>query len=69
MQRKKNKEDHCIMRKFLIEIEKEVREPVQRNNFFINVFKARDRVCKVIIDSGRTGNLVSIEIVENMKLI
>jgi hypothetical protein len=57
-----------MMRKVLVKPEKEVREPVQRNNLFRTACKTRDRVCKVIIDSGSTDNLVSTEMVEKLKL-
>jgi hypothetical protein len=57
-----------MMRKDLVKPEKEVREPVQRNNLFRTACKTKDRVCKVIIDSGSTDNLVSMEMVEKLKL-
>jgi hypothetical protein len=57
-----------MMRKVLMKPEKEAREPVQRNSLFRTACKTRDRVCKVIIDSGSTDNLVSTEMVEKMKL-
>jgi hypothetical protein len=57
-----------MMRKVLMKLDKEVREPVQRNILFRTACKTIDRVCKVIIDSGSTNNLVSIEMVEKLKL-
>jgi hypothetical protein len=48
-----------MMRKILLNPEKEIENPVQRNSFFINVCNTKDRVCKVIVDSGSTDNLVS----------
>jgi hypothetical protein len=57
-----------MMRKVLVKPEKEVRELVQRNNLFRTSCKTRDRVCKVIIDSGSIDNLVSTNMVENLKL-
>jgi hypothetical protein len=56
------------MRKALVKLEKEVREPVQRNNLSITSYKTRDRVCKVIIDNGSIDSLVSTEMVEKLKL-
>jgi hypothetical protein len=50
-----------MMRKVLMKLEKEVRELVQRNNLFRTACKTRDRVCKVIIESGSIDNLVSTE--------
>jgi hypothetical protein len=57
-----------VMRKFILKPEAEVKKPVQRNNLFRTSFKTKDRVCKVIIDSGSTDNLVSIEMVEKLEL-
>jgi hypothetical protein len=41
-----------ILRKILLKLEAEVEKPVQRNNLFRTTFTTKDRVCKVIIDSG-----------------
>ena len=57
-----------MMRKFLLKLEKEAENPSQRNSLFRIACKTKDRVCKVIVDSGRTNNLVSIEMVEKMEL-
>ena len=48
-----------MMRKILLKPEKEVENLVQRNNLFRTSCKAKDRVCKVIVDNGSTDNLVS----------
>jgi hypothetical protein len=48
-----------MMRKVILKPKKEAKEPIQRNNLFRNAFKIKDMVCKVIIDSGSTDNLVS----------
>jgi hypothetical protein len=48
-----------MMSKTLLKLEKEVESPLQRKNMFRNARNTKDRVCKVIIDSGRTENLVS----------
>jgi hypothetical protein len=55
-----------MMRNFLLKPEAKVKNLVQRNSLFRRDFKTKDRVCKVIIDSGRTDNLVSIEMVEKL---
>jgi hypothetical protein len=55
-----------MMGKSLVKLEKEVREPVQRNNLVRNACKSRDRVFKVIIDNGSTDNLVSMDMVEKL---
>ena len=57
-----------MMRKVLLTPEKEVENPAQRNKLFRTAYKTKDRVCKVIVDSGRTDNLVSIEMVEKLEL-
>jgi hypothetical protein len=41
---------------------------VQRNNLFRTSCKTKDKVCKVIIDSGSTENLVSTKMVEKLEL-
>jgi hypothetical protein len=48
-----------MLKKVLLKPEPEVENPVQRNNLFRTACKTKDRVCKVIIDSGSTDNLVS----------
>ena len=57
-----------MMQKFLLTPGKEVENPVQRNSLFQTACKTKDRVCKVIVDSGRIDNLVSIEMVEKLDL-
>jgi hypothetical protein len=57
---------NLMMREVLLKPDKEVEELVQRTSLFITAFKMKDRVCKVIIDSGRIDNLVSIEMVEKL---
>jgi hypothetical protein len=48
--------------------EKEVENLVQRNSVFQTTCKTLDRVCKVIVESGSTDNLVSIEMVGKIEL-
>jgi hypothetical protein len=57
-----------MMRKILLKPEKEMENPVQRNDLFRIACKTKYRVCKVIVDSGSKNNLVSIEMVEKMEL-
>jgi hypothetical protein len=45
-----------------------VENPVQMNSLFRIACKTKDRVCKVIVDSGSTDNLVCTEMVEKMQL-
>ena len=48
-----------MMRKVLLKPEKKVENPFQRNSLFRTACKTKDRVCKVIVDSGSTNNIVS----------
>jgi hypothetical protein len=57
-----------MMRKVLLKPEKEPENPVQRDSLFRTACKTKDRVCKVIVDSGSTDNLVSTEMVEKLEL-
>jgi hypothetical protein len=57
-----------MLRKVLLKPEAEVENPVQRNSLFMTACKIKDRVCKVIIESGRNDNLVSTEIMEKLEL-
>jgi hypothetical protein len=57
-----------MMRKALLTPEKEVESLVQRTRIFWTACKTKDRVCKVIVDSGSTGNLISTEMVEKLEL-
>jgi hypothetical protein len=55
-----------MMKKVLLKQEIEIENPTQRNSLFRTTCKEKYRVCKVIIDSGSTGNLVSKEMVEKL---
>jgi hypothetical protein len=57
-----------MMRKFLLTPEKEVESSVQRTRLFRTALKTKDRVCKVIMDSGSMDNFVSTEMVEKLEL-
>jgi hypothetical protein len=57
-----------MMRKSLLTPEKEVESSIQRNKIFWTACKTKDRVCKVIVDSGSTNNLISTEMVEMLEL-
>ena len=57
-----------MLRKVLLKPEVEFENPVQRNSLFRTNCKTKDRVCKVIIDSGSIDNLVSTEMVEKLEL-
>jgi hypothetical protein len=59
---------YLMMKKVLLNPESEVENPMQRNSLFRTACKTKDGVCKVIIDSGSTDNLVSIEMVENLEM-
>jgi hypothetical protein len=57
-----------MMQKVLLTPEKEVESSVQRNRLFRTSCKTKDRVCKVIVESGSTDNLISMEMVKKMEL-
>ena len=57
-----------MMRKVLLTPKKEMVDSVQRTRLFRTACKTKDRVCKVIVDSGSIDNLVSTEMVEKMGL-
>ena len=57
-----------ILRKVILKPESEIEKSVQRNSLFRTTCKTKDRVCKVIIDSGSTDNLVSTKMVEKLEL-
>jgi hypothetical protein len=57
-----------MLGKYLRNPEKKVQEPVQRNSLFRTTCKSRDRVFRVIIDKGSIDILVSMEMVEKLKL-
>ncbi|XP_057849726.2 uncharacterized protein LOC131060503 [Cryptomeria japonica] len=44
------------------------KEPAQRKSLFRTTCKAKGKVCKVIVDSGSTENLVSLEMVTKLNL-
>ena len=56
------------MHKVLLTPKKEVESPVQRTRLFRIACKTKDRVCRVIVDSGSIDNLVSTEMVEKLEL-
>jgi hypothetical protein len=56
------------MHKVLLTPEKEVENTAQRTRLFRTMCKTKGWKCKVIVDSGRTNNLVSTEMVEKLEL-
>ena len=57
-----------MMKRVLVKTEKKVHEPSQRKSSFGTKCKSQGKCCKIIIDSGSTYNLVSIEMVEKLGL-
>jgi hypothetical protein len=57
-----------MMSKVLLKPKKEVESPAQINSLFRTACKTKDRVCKVIVDSGSTDNIVSTDMVEKLEL-
>ena len=60
--------ESLIMRKVLLKVGEDTGRSVKRRNLFEIYCKARGKCCKLIIDSGNTNNLVSIEMVDKMNL-
>ena len=54
---------NLMMRKVLLKPEKEIEGSAQRMRLFRTACKTKDNVCKMIIDSGSTDNLVSTKMV------
>jgi hypothetical protein len=48
-----------MLRKVILKPKAEVERPLHRYSLFRTNCKTKDKVCKVIIDSGSTNNLVS----------
>jgi hypothetical protein len=74
-ERKHNVEVECVedgkslmMKKVLLKQEPETEKPMQRKKFLRTTYKMKDKVYKVIIDSGSTDNIVSTKMVEKLKL-
>ena len=57
-----------MMNKVLLKPEKEPTGPAQRKSLFRNTCKFQGKCYKMVIESGSTDNLVSTEMVENMRL-
>jgi hypothetical protein len=57
-----------MLRKVLLKPKAEVERTMHRNSLFRTSCKTKDRVCKVIFDSGSNDNLVSTEMVEKLYL-
>jgi hypothetical protein len=57
-----------MMKKVILTPEKEVECSFQRTRIFQTACKTKDRVWKVIVDSGSIDNLVSMEMVEKLEL-
>ena len=55
--------ESLMMKRVLVKTEKEVHEPSQRKSLFRTKCKSQGKCCNMVIDSGSTYNLVSIEMV------
>lgn len=58
--------ENLMMRRTLLKVPM-VKEPPQRKSLFRTTYKSQGKVCKVV-DSGSTDNLVSLEMVEKLKM-
>ena len=61
--------ESLLLKRVLLKAEKETRELAQRKSLFRTTCKSKEKCCKVIIDSGSTDNLVSIEMVDKLGLV
>lgn len=57
-----------MIQRQLLKASKE-KEPLQRRNIFETTCKSKGKVCKLVIDSGSTNNIVSREMVDKLSLI
>jgi hypothetical protein len=57
-----------MMRKVLLNPEKEIEDSFKRTKLFRTACKTKDKVSMMIIDIGSTDNLVYIEMVEKLEL-
>ena len=56
-----------MLRRTLLKVS-QIQEPPQRNNLFGTTCKSHVKVCKVIVDSSSIENIVSLEMVEIIRL-
>ena len=57
-----------VLNKVLLKLAKELANQTQRKALFRTVCKSHGKCCKLIIDSGSTGNLLATEMVEKLGL-
>ena len=60
--------ESLMINKVLLKPEKEQAEPTQRKYLFGTMCKVQGKCCKMVIDNGSTNNIVSTEMVDNMRL-
>ena len=60
--------ESLLLKRVLLKAKKEENEPAQRKSLFKTVCKCKEKYCKIVIDSGRTDNLFSTEMVEKLGL-
>ena len=56
------------MNKVLLKLEKEIVKSSHRKDLFQTTCKVQGKCCKAVIDSGKTDNLMSTEMVEKLNL-
>jgi len=57
-----------IIKKIWLKTNKDVYEQAQRRSLFRTMCKSKGKCCKLVINSGSTDNLVSVEMVEKINL-
>ena len=58
-----SEEESLMLKRVLVKTEKKVHEATQRKSMFRNKCKSQGKCCKMVIGSGSTDNLVSIDMV------
>lgn len=59
--------ENFMMRRIILKIP-QAQEPPQRKSLFRTTCRSHGKICKVIVDSGSTENIVSVEMVDKLKM-
>ena len=60
--------EYLFFRRTFLKTAKDIEELAKRKNLFRTTCKSKGKFCNVIIDSGSTDNLISIEMVDKLGL-
>lgn len=61
--------ESLLLKRGFLKAEKETEELAQMNSIFRTTCKSKGKCCNMMIDTGSTDNLLSIEMVENLGLV